>query len=124
MRQRPVYLNLFQITLPPGGWVSIMHRVTGVFLILATPFFLYFLGRSLHDDQGFQHVAAVLGSLPVRFLVWAAAVALLHHMLAGIRHLLLDMKIGIGKACSRLSAYAVMALDVAGVLLLGMALWP
>ena len=122
-RQRPVYLNLLQITLPPGGWVSILHRVSGVLLIFATPVFLWFFGRSLHDDAGYQQVASLLGAGFARLLLWGFALALWHHMLAGVRHLLLDLKIGIGKPCARLSAYIVMALDVVGALLLGMMLW-
>jgi len=123
-RRNPVYLNLFQITLPPGGWVSILHRVTGVLLVFATPLFLWLLGRSLHDQDGYRHVAALVDSGFLRFLVWGFSLALWHHLLGGVRHLLLDLKIGIGKPCARLSAYFVMALDALGALLLGVELWP
>jgi len=123
-RRNPVYLNLLQITLPPGGWVSILHRVTGVLLIFATPLFLWFFGVSLHDEDSYQRVAALLDSGFLRFLVWGFSLALWHHFLAGARHLLLDLKISIDKGSARLSAYVVMALDVLGGLLLGVELWP
>jgi len=123
-RQRPVYLNLFQITLPPGGWVSILHRVSGVLLVFVTPLFLWFFGVSLHDESGYRHVASLLDGGLLRFLLWGFSLALWHHLLAGVRHLLLDLKVGIGKPCARLSAYGVMALDALGALLLGVALWP
>ena len=122
-RRNPVYLDLLQITLPPGGWVSILHRVTGVLLVLATPVFLWFLGRSLQNEQGFHQAASLLRSLPVRLVLWAGSLALWHHMLAGVRHLLLDLKIAIAKAPARRSAYVVMALDLLGAVLLGVLLW-
>jgi len=50
---RPVYLDLLRIHLPLPGWVSILHRVSGVLLFLAVPLGVWVLSRSLSDEAGF-----------------------------------------------------------------------
>jgi len=35
--RRPVFLDLRAIHLPVNAWVSILHRVSGVFLLLGVP---------------------------------------------------------------------------------------
>ena len=109
---RPVYLNLFQIRLPIGGVVSIMHRITGVALIVALPLAVYWLQLSLRDEDGFRQALAMVSTWPVRlsliFLLWL----LLQHTVSGIRHLLLDLDIGIEKDASRYSAWASLVISV------------
>ena len=53
--QRPVFLNLLQIRLPLGGVLSILHRVSGVLLVLAIPIFVYFL-QLLGGDEERVHI--------------------------------------------------------------------
>lgn len=107
-KRRPVYLNLVQIRLPVGGVVSILHRVTGVVLVLALPVSLLLLDRSLASADGYERIATWAASLPGRLLVLVAVVALTHHLFAGVRHLLLDLDIGIARAGSRLGAWLVL----------------
>lgn len=106
--KRPVYLNLVQIRLPVGGVVSILHRVTGVLLVLALPFSLLLLERSLASADDYQRMASLAASLPGRLLVLIAVVAVAHHLFAGVRHLLLDLDIGIARTGSRLGAWLVL----------------
>ncbi len=106
--KRPVYLNLVQIRLPVGGVVSILHRVTGVLLVLALPFSLLLLERSLASADDYQRIASLAASLPGRLLVLIAVAAVAHHLFAGVRHLLLDLDIGIARTGSRLGAWLVL----------------
>lgn len=118
--KRPVYLNLVQIRLPVGGVVSILHRVTGVALVLALPFSLLLLERSLASADDYQRIAAQAASLPGRLLILVAVAALAHHLFAGVRHLLLDLDIGIARAGSRLGAWLVLvAVGAVSVMLAG-----
>jgi succinate dehydrogenase / fumarate reductase cytochrome b subunit len=121
--KRPVYLNLVQIRLPVGGVVSILHRVTGVLLVLALPFSLLLLDRSLASADDYQRVANLAASLPGRLLLLAAVAAMAHHLFAGVRHLLLDLDIGIARAGSRLGAWLVLLADSALTVLLAAALF-
>jgi succinate dehydrogenase / fumarate reductase, cytochrome b subunit len=115
--KRPKNLDLLHIQLPIGGVVSILHRVTGVLLVLALPPAFLILQQSLQSPEGFARVAALLTSLPARLLLLSITILLVHHFLAGVRHLLLDLDIGIGRGGSRISAWLVLA-GVAGAALI------
>ncbi len=118
---RPFYLNLMQIKLPIGGWVSILHRVTGAGLSLAIPVILYILMLSLRSAEDFANVSEVLsgglGMLLSVGLVWAV----LHHLLAGLRHLGFDIGWGEAKERARLTAWATLfaALGLTGIFIIG-----
>ncbi len=116
-KKRPVYLNLFLIRLPVAGVVSILHRVSGVALVLFLPLTLLALQRSLQSADAYQAVVDGLSWMPVRVLLLLLAAAFAHHFYAGIRHLLLDVDIGISRSQARLSAWLVLVgTAVTGVL--------
>lgn len=105
---RPVFLNLLQIRLPVAGVLSIAHRASGVILFLALPFLVGLLELALSGEAGFGRAAALLqgaGGWVLRFLLlWA----LLHHLLAGIRYLLIDADLGVQAPRYRQSAWLVL----------------
>lgn len=107
---RPFYLNLLQIWLPVGGFVSILHRASGVLLALAIPLVLWIWQISLASAEGFSAVQGVLshglGSVLYFIVLWA----LLHHLLAGLRHLGFDIGWGEGRITARRSAWLVLVL--------------
>jgi len=107
--KRPKNLDLLHIRLPIGGFVSILHRVTGVLLVLALPLAFMLLQESLRSPESFTQVLALLGSLPARVLLFFTTILLAHHFLAGVRHLLLDLDVGISRGGARLSAWLVLA---------------
>lgn len=108
-RKRPVYLNLIQIRLPVAGVMSIIHRVTGVAMFFAVPLLAWLFSLSLAGGEGFARAAQLFDGLFGAALLLAMLWALLHHLLAGIRYLLLDVEIGIEKPVYRYSAWAVIA---------------
>ena len=114
--KRPKNLDLLHIRLPIGGVVSILHRVSGVLLVLALPFAFLLLQQSLQGPEGFAQVVAKLNTLSARALVFIITILLAHHFLAGVRHLLLDLDVGISRNSSRLGAWLVLA-GVAGAAL-------
>ena len=111
--KRPVYLDLLHIRLPVGAVISILHRVSGVLLVLLLPAALYLLQLSLSGAEAYAQVTGMLSSLPGRVLLFSAALILTHHLFAGLRHLLLDLDVGISRAASRRSAWLVSALVAA-----------
>ncbi len=116
-KKRPVHLNLFVIRLPVTGVVSILHRLTGVLLVLAFPVFLYLLQQSLRDPAGFAEVREFLRSPVGRAFSLLATWLVAQHFYSGIRHLLLDMDIGIERSRARLGAWLVLAASGVTVLL-------
>ena len=105
---RPVHLNLFLIRMPVPAVMSIAHRASGVLMVLCTPVLIYLLELSLQGPQGFARAQGILQGGVVRLLLLLVLWALLHHLFAGIRYLLLDVHIGVDKAAERASAWAVM----------------
>lgn len=105
---RPVYLNLLRIHLPLPGWVSILHRVSGALLFAALPLGVWALSVSLADETGFQRIADrvthPLAKPVLLLLIWA----FVHHLLAGVRHLALDVHWGVDLRHARQTGSAVL----------------
>lgn len=116
---RPVFLNLLQIRLPLPGIVSIGHRLSGVALVLSIPFVAHLFALSLSGPEGFARAAAILDAWPVKLLLLLLIWGLVHHLLAGLRHLAMDFHWGLEKPVARVSAIAVLG----GAAAVGLLLW-
>lgn len=103
---RPVTLPLLSLRLPLAGWVSFLHRVSGVLLFLCLPLALVVLDRALSGPEAFDAVSRQLSQPAVRMLLLLAVWALAHHLFAGIRHLFMDLHVGVSLAAARRSALA------------------
>ena len=105
-QQPPVFLYLFRIRFPTGAFASFAHRISGVLLFLAMPYLAWLLNLSLQGPEGYTAAVAHLQPLCLRLasalLVWS----LLHHLLAGLRFLLIDIHIGVDLPTARLTARA------------------
>jgi succinate dehydrogenase / fumarate reductase cytochrome b subunit len=123
-KQRPKYYDLNLAHLPPPGLVSIFHRVSGVLLFFpAIPVLLYLMQSTLGSETGWLRWKAVLAEPAVKAIVVGFAWLYIHHFLAGIRYLLLDVHWGVGKESARASAKFVLALGAVLTLLVGWRLW-
>ena len=105
--KRPVDFPLLKIRLPIGGVISIVHRVTGALLVLILPLATYWLDRSLDSRQGFEAAAKFLGSPVIKVLAILALAIFIQHFVSGVRHLVLDLQVGLDRAAARRSAWAV-----------------
>jgi succinate dehydrogenase / fumarate reductase, cytochrome b subunit len=121
VKKRPVYLNLFRIRLPVGGVASIIHRITGVFLVLLLPAAVYLLALSLESLAGFHKAISLLASVPGRIVVLVSVWLFAQHFFSGIRHLLLDIDIGVEKGAARIGAWLTFL--AAGVVLVVLGSW-
>ncbi len=126
-KARPKYLSLsallFEIRLPLPGWISILHRISGLLLFLAVLWLLFMLDRSLASEAGFESVRRYIGlplvKLTLLVLIWAYC----HHFCAGIRFLFLDLEKGVDLATARLTSVAVLVASLALTAWLGYKLW-
>lgn len=118
---RPVYLNLLKIRLPVGGAVSILHRLTGFALVLALPFGLYALQYSLRGEAEFARLSGWFSTIPGRAAGLLALWAVAQHFFSGLRHLLLDVDIGVDRTAARLSAWLTLAAALVTVAVAGAA---
>lgn len=105
---RPRFLNLFQLAYPPGAVASIAHRVTGVLLAIATLIAAYAFARSIAGPEGFAEITRWARAIPIRLALAMLAGALAYHLLAGVRHLLMDAGIGSSLPAGRRTAWAAL----------------
>jgi len=115
---RPVFLDLQRIALPIPGFVSILHRVSGVLMVLALPVAAVLFHQALSGPAGFAASAAFLDHLVVRLALLLLLWSLLHHLFAGIRYLALDFGYGLDRAQARQSAWTALVAGVAATLLM------
>jgi succinate dehydrogenase / fumarate reductase cytochrome b subunit len=116
---RPVFLDLWRIRLPATGYVSILHRISGVLMVISIPVGAILFDQAVSGPEGFAAAAAFFDHWFTHLWLLALAWSLLHHLFAGIRYLLLDLRIGLDRAASRASAWAVI---IAAVVVLAAAL--
>lgn len=100
-KQRPEFRNINAFTdlpsyrLPAAGWVSILHRISGVLMFVLLPLILWIFDTSVSSEISaarLRHAfstgaTGVILKLLALSLIWAY----LHHFIAGLRHLWMDV---------------------------------
>jgi succinate dehydrogenase / fumarate reductase, cytochrome b subunit len=112
--------------LPAAGWVSILHRVSGALMFLLLPFIIWMFDMSISSEISFAKFTSVftlgLGFVPgwfMKLVVLALIWAYLHHFIAGVRHLWMDVNHAVSKEFGKSSAVTVMTLSLGLTLVLG-----
>src|SRR4051812_8996838 len=127
-KQRPEIRNihiteLANYRLPPAGWVSILHRVSGAGMFLLLPFLLYLLDASLRSETTFAYFSGIvshpLAKLVLLGLIWAY----MQHFCAGVRHLFMDVHVAIEKDSARQTAVSVLVVSLLLTALAGLKLF-
>jgi len=121
--QRPVNLDLRTIKLPVTAYTSILHRISGVILFVGIAIMLYAMDKSLASEEGFGEVKACLTSPLAKLVIWGLLSALLYHLVAGIRHLIMDTGVGETLEGGKLGSKIVIAVSVVLILLAGVWIW-
>lgn len=121
------FKDLTTYRMPPAAWVSILHRASGVILFLLLPFIIWMLDTSISSEISFEKfkfafAGGMLG-LPGAFwklLALALIWSYLHHFIAGLRHLWMDVShAAVNKEFGRSSALVTLVLSIAITLVLG-----
>lgn len=121
-KQRPKFLNLFEIKLPLPGFASILHRVSGAGLFLMLPLLIWLFQLSLGSPESFDTLKAVVANPLVKLILLGLLWAFLHHFCMGIRILLIDVHVGVEKQQARTSAKAVLAVSLVLTVVFGLKL--
>ncbi len=112
--------------LPLAGWVSILHRASGLVMFVLLPFIIWMFDTSLTSEITYSQFTSVFtagtGFLPGWFyklvalaLIWAY----LHHLIAGLRHLWMDATHAVTLQFGRSSAVFTLVVSVVLTLALG-----
>lgn len=130
--KRPEFRNINAFKdLPSYRWplaaiVSGMHRASGLIMFLMLPFIIWLFDTSLSSEYSYARFSAAfstgLGFVPGWFiklvalgLIWAY----LHHIIAGVRHLWMDVAHAVSKEFGRSSAIVTLALSLGLTAVLG-----
>lgn len=122
-KQRPVHLDLQTIRFPATAIASILHRISGVIMLFAIGILIWLLNTSLSSAQGFADVQGYFDLALVKFVIWGTLTALGYHMLAGIRHLVMDTGRWEELNSGKLSAQITFVLAIALSVIVGVWVW-
>ncbi len=132
-RKRPEFRNINALSdlpsyrLPAAGWVSILHRVSGVLMFVLMPFIIWMFDTSISSEISYERFAGAFsaGMLGLPGVIWklvalALIWAYLHHFCAGVRHLRMDINHGaVDKRSGAASARVVLAISLLLTAVLG-----
>ena len=121
------FTDLTTYRLPPAGIVSILHRISGAIMFLLMPFIIWMFDTSVSSEISFARFKAAfntgLGFAPGWFLKLVALAliwAYLHHLIAGLRHLWMDVShAAVTKEFGHTSAVVTLALSILLTVVLG-----
>ena len=132
-KKRPEFRNINALTdlpsyrLPLAGIVSILHRISGFIMFLLMPFIIWMFDTSISSEISFEKFKGAfnIGMLGLPGIIWklvalALIWAYLHHFIAGLRHLWMDVShAAVSKEFGKSSALFTLAVSVGLTLVLG-----
>jgi succinate dehydrogenase / fumarate reductase cytochrome b subunit len=116
-KDRPQFKNihvtdLMHYRMPSSAKVSILHRISGVFLFLLLPFILWLLDQSLTSEISYEQFHEVASHPFAKLVILALGWSYIHHFCAGIRHLFLDMHFAPGKENAHRTANITLVITI------------
>ena len=119
-------IDATQYKLPAAGVVSILHRVSGLLLVVLLPFIVWLLDVSLTSEISYERFTSAFGAgigfapgwfikLVALALIWS----FLHHFIAGVRHLWMDLTHSVSSAQGRSSALITLVSSLVLTVVLG-----
>jgi succinate dehydrogenase / fumarate reductase, cytochrome b subunit len=131
--KRPEFRNINALSdlptyrLPAAGWVSILHRVSGVLMFVLLPFILWLFDTSLSSEISFARFSSAFTSglwifpaFLIKLVVLALIWAYLQHFFGGLRHLWMDVShAAVSKEFDAKTAQAVLIATLLFTLALG-----
>jgi succinate dehydrogenase / fumarate reductase, cytochrome b subunit len=124
LKQRPEFRNIHiteirNYRLPPAGYVSILHRISGAILFVLLPFIVWLFDTSVSSEMSFGSFQSAydagIGFVPawfVKLVTLAIIWGYLHHFCAGVRHLWMDATHSVTKEYGRQSAIVVLTISI------------
>jgi len=119
-------LDAVKYRLPLAGVVSILHRASGLLMFVLLPFIVWLFDTSVSSEISYETFTSAflagIGALPawaVKLVALALIWAFLHHLIAGVRHVWMDVTHSVSKAQGRSSAVLTLALSLLLTVALG-----
>ncbi|WPB58520.1 succinate dehydrogenase, cytochrome b556 subunit [Xylophilus sp. GOD-11R] len=100
-KKRPEFRNINAFTdlttyrLPAAGWVSILHRISGLMMFVLLPLVIWMFDMTVSSEISFARFSSIFnvgfGGILLKLFCLALIWAYLHHFIAGLRHLWMDV---------------------------------
>ncbi|MDG1027091.1 MAG: succinate dehydrogenase, cytochrome b556 subunit [Gammaproteobacteria bacterium] len=120
---RPKNLDITTFNYPLPAITSLLHRLSGAFIFIGVALMLYLLELSLQSESGFALVQELLSNVLIKFMAWAVLAGLLYHLIAGIKHLLMDLGFGETLRGGFIGACITLALSAVAIIVAGVWIW-
>jgi len=121
--KRPVNLDISTINLPLAAYTSITHRISGIIVFVGIAILLWIFDISLSSEESFNQLKEMTNSFIFKFVLWGILSALAYHLVAGVKHLLLDFGIGETKEAAPLGAKITIIVSLILIIALGVWIW-
>ncbi|MDI9336183.1 MAG: succinate dehydrogenase, cytochrome b556 subunit, partial [Gammaproteobacteria bacterium] len=123
-----VLRNLPHYKMPVTALVSILHRLSGIVLFLSLPGMIWLFEKSLMSEVSYQKLqfSLINGWLPLwlmKLMLIALIWCFLHHLLAGVRYLLMDIHWLLQKQTAKLASRMVLILGLVLTASLAWLIW-
>jgi succinate dehydrogenase / fumarate reductase cytochrome b subunit len=131
-RKRPEFRNINALKdlptyrLPAAGIVSILHRISGFLMFVLLPLIIWMFDNSITSEISFAQLSAAfnvgIGFVPgwfMKLVTLALIWAYLHHFIAGLRHLYMDICHAVTKEFGKSSAIVTLTLSIGLTAVLG-----
>jgi succinate dehydrogenase / fumarate reductase cytochrome b subunit len=105
------HLQVYRLTITMA--MSVMHRITGAALYVGTVLLAWWLVAAASNEHYFNFVNQLFATYIGRLILLGYTWALFHHMLGGIRHLIWDTGLGLGKNAIDKFAWLTLILSLA-----------
>ena len=102
---------------------SILHRISGVVLLIAMPVIVVCMHYSLAGPNGYADVEGVFKTAIGSFFLWGFLSAITFHIYAGVRHMIMDLGFGESMFAAKTTSVLVLVLGVVSAILWGCFLW-
>lgn len=118
--------DALQYRLPLAGWVSILHRASGLLMFILMPLVIWLFDKSVTSEVSYEEFTSAFSAglwvfpgwfvkLVVLGLIWAY----LHHFIAGVRHVVMDVCHTVSKEQGRSTAVLTLVLSIVLTVALG-----
>lgn len=118
--------QIIHYRLPPAGWASILHRISGALLFLLLPLTIWLFDTSVTSEVSFDRFrtafVAGMGIFPgwfIKLVVLGLIWGYLTHFCVGLRHLYMDMTHAVSKEQGKTTALAAIGVSLVLTLLCG-----
>ncbi|BCD91767.1 succinate dehydrogenase, cytochrome b556 subunit [Francisella halioticida] len=116
-------MSIKSYNFPVTAISSILHRISGVILIIAIPLVIVGMNYSLAGPSGYEDTVSVLTKSWVSIFFWLFLSAITYHVYAGIRHMIMDIGFGESMGVAKFTSLTVIVLGVLSAIFWGCYLW-